>query len=111
MAITHIVLFAWKETTTKAQVDEICRALIALSEKCVRPTSKEPYVKGLKGGKNALPELFSVRALYSRLCMEFDNQEDLDYYTNEDPAHRAFSKFVQEFVADFKGADFQPGVF
>ena len=41
--------------------------------------------------------------------VEFENEEDRDYYVNKDPAHLGFIKFAGEFIQNVKVLDYEPG--
>ncbi|KAF2636501.1 dabb-domain-containing protein [Massarina eburnea CBS 473.64] len=110
MAIIHIVLFGFTESATPDQVDEVCKRMMALSEKCIHPTSQKPYVKSFKGGKNNSPEGHAAPHTHG-FVVEFENDEDREYYLNKDPEHLAFVKFVGGFVSSVKVLDFEPGNF
>ncbi|CAI6339546.1 unnamed protein product [Periconia digitata] len=110
MAITHIVLFAWKDTATQEQVDEACKRMMSLSERCIHPTSKAPYIKSFQGGKNNSPEGHAAPHTHG-FVVEFENEEDRDYYLNKDPEHLAFVEFAGDFIGGVKVLDFEPGKF
>ncbi|CBX93092.1 similar to stress responsive alpha-beta barrel domain-containing protein [Plenodomus lingam JN3] len=110
MSITHIVLFEWKSTASSEQVEEACKRMLALGEKCIHPTSQKPYIKAFTGGKNNSPEGRSD-GLTHGFVVEFESAEDRDYYTHRDPAHQAFVQFVGPLVQGVKVLDYTPGVF
>lgn len=80
MPIVHIVLFEFKPTITHAQVEDVriypragcedtvlmspqvCKRMLALPQKCLHPTSNQPYVKGHGGGRDNSPEGLQVVA-------------------------------------------------
>lgn len=43
--------------------------------------------------------------------MQFESDEDRDYYVNEDPAHSAFKEAAGPFIEKAVVIDFQDGVF
>ena len=43
--------------------------------------------------------------------VEFDNDEDRDYYLNKDPAHLSFVKSAGPIINSVKVLDFEPGKF
>ncbi|KAF2873110.1 hypothetical protein BDV95DRAFT_627877 [Massariosphaeria phaeospora] len=110
MAIVHIVLFGWKSTTTPKQIDDACKRMLGLREKCMHPTTQTPYLKSSVGGKNNSPE-GHAGALTHGFVVEFENDEDREYYLNKDPEHLAFVTFVKELVQEIKVLDFEPGKF
>jgi hypothetical protein len=43
--------------------------------------------------------------------VEFENEEDREYYVNKDPAHLGFVKSLGGVVSKAQVVDFVPGVF
>jgi len=41
--------------------------------------------------------------------VEFENEEDRDYYVHKDPAHQDFVKFAGEVASGAKVFDYEPG--
>jgi len=39
---------------------QACKAMLALKDKCLHPTTQKPYVKSASGGKNNSPEGHAV---------------------------------------------------
>ncbi|KAF2257034.1 dabb-domain-containing protein [Trematosphaeria pertusa] len=110
MAIIHIVLFGWKSTATPEQVDNACKRMLALGQKCLHPTTNKPYVISLVGGKNNSPEGHAGASTHG-FVVEFEKEDDREYYLNKDPEHLAFVKSVREIVEDIRVVDFEPGKF
>jgi len=113
MAIMHIVLFEFKPTVSHAQVEDfyyqVCHRMLALSSKCLHPTSQQPYVKGHGGGRNNSPE--GLAGGYSHAFIsEFQNDDDRRYYLEKDPAHLEFVSSLEGLVQNVKVVDFEPGV-
>ena len=43
--------------------------------------------------------------------MEFESEQDRDYYVNGDQAHAAFTEFIKDKVTDVQVIDFTTGVY
>jgi hypothetical protein len=43
--------------------------------------------------------------------VEFENEEDREYYLNKDPEHLAFVDYVKQLVQNIRVVDFEPGKF
>lgn len=56
MPIIHIILFEFNPTVTPAQVEDVCKRMLALKDTCIHPTTQKPYVKSYGGGKDNSPE-------------------------------------------------------
>lgn len=41
--------------------------------------------------------------------VEFESEEDRDYYVSKDPAHQDFIKFAGELLQNVKVLDYEPG--
>jgi hypothetical protein len=105
--------------------------MLALREKCIHPTTKKTYVKSSVGGKDNSPEGHQASRPLLLLSMhmpkvanqnakggfshgfvvEFENEEDREYYLNKDPEHLAFVDYVKELVQNIRVVDFEPGKF
>lgn len=101
--------------------------MLALRDKCIHPTSQKPYIKSFSGGKNNSPEGHSVcppsrpapnlnSVAYAHkgnfthgFVVEFESEEDRDYYVYKDPAHQDFVKLSGEVVNGVKVIDYEPG--
>ncbi|KAF2130961.1 dabb-domain-containing protein [Dothidotthia symphoricarpi CBS 119687] len=108
MSIVHIVLFEWKSTLSAEQVEEACARMLALGQKCVHPTSQTPYIKSSTGGRNNSPEGYAGGFTHG-FVVEFESEQDRDYYVHKDPAHQEFLKFALPLVQDVKVVDYVPG--
>ncbi|EMC95220.1 hypothetical protein BAUCODRAFT_72787 [Baudoinia panamericana UAMH 10762] len=110
MPIIHIVLFEFKPTVSHAQVEDACKRMLALSEKCIHPTTNQRYVTGHGGGRDNSPE--GLQGGFSHgFVSEFQNEEDRKYYLEKDPAHLAFVKSLDGLVQNVRVVDFEPGKF
>ncbi|OAK98439.1 hypothetical protein IQ06DRAFT_379270 [Phaeosphaeriaceae sp. SRC1lsM3a] len=108
MTIIHIVLFEWKSTASHEQIKEACNRMLALREKCIHPTSQKPYIKSFSGGKNNSPEGHAAPHTHG-FVVEFENEEDRDYYVYKDPAHQEFVAFAGGVANGVKVVDYEPG--
>ena len=63
MAIIHIILFEFKPSVTHAQVEDVCKRMVALQDNCIHPETKQPYVKSFGGGRDTSPEGLQVVVL------------------------------------------------
>ncbi|KAL0936894.1 stress responsive a b barrel domain-containing protein [Colletotrichum truncatum] len=107
MTITHIVQFSFKDDLSQ---EEMCESMLSLKDKCVHPTSKEPYIKSVSGGVDNSPEGLQDGITHV-FVVEFESAEDRDYYVREDPAHLAFVAAAGKTVSKARVVDFTPGVF
>ncbi|KAH7122322.1 hypothetical protein B0J11DRAFT_335725 [Dendryphion nanum] len=110
MTIVHIVLFEFKSSAPAEKVVEAVQSMLDLREKCIHPTTQRPYIKSFEGGKNNSPE-GHAGGLTHGFVVEFNNEEDRDYYINNDPAHRSFINFVGGILEKVRVLDFAPGKF
>ncbi|PSN63533.1 dabb-domain-containing protein [Corynespora cassiicola Philippines] len=108
MAIVHIVLFEWKPTVTQEQVEQACNRMLAFRETCLHPTTKKPYLKSCSGGRNNSPEGHAGGYTHG-FVVEFEAEEDRDYYLTKDPEHLGFVKSAGELIQNVKVLDFEPG--
>lgn len=102
--------------------------MLALQDKCVHPTSKQPYVKSHGGGRDNSPEGQQVvikpmslassnetdpleqGAFTHGFVSEFQSEEDRKYYLEQDPAHLEFVASLKDIVQNVRVVDFEPGV-
>jgi hypothetical protein len=100
--------------------------MLALQHKCVNAASQKPYIKSFSGGRNNSNEGHAVRTCTSDdahvkankylkspythgFVVEFESEEDRDYYVNKDPAHQEFISFAGELLQNVKVLDYEPG--
>lgn len=84
--------------------------MLALKEKCVNPTTGKPYIVSSKGGlDNSIEGLQG--GITHAFVVEFESDEDRDYYVNKDPAHAAFVKSLGGIIEKAQVIDFSAGVF
>ncbi|KAL9601958.1 MAG: hypothetical protein Q9219_002182 [cf. Caloplaca sp. 3 TL-2023] len=109
MGIMHMVMFDFKPSLSQPEVDDVCHRLLALKDNCKKQNG-EGYIVSVRGGRNHCGE--DVKANFSHgFVMEFENNADLKYYVEEDPAHLAFVKSIQELVQKAGVVDFTPDAF
>lgn len=113
MTILHIVMFEPLPTASASDISGACERMKALKTNCLHPSTQQPYIKSLVGGKQNSKEGVKVSFEYG-FIVEFESASDRDYYTAQDPAHRAFVQSLAG-VAELPGGvgvlDFEPGVF
>ena len=84
--------------------------MLALKEKCVKPDTGKPYIKSSKGGvDNSIEGLQG--GITHAFVVEFESEEDREYYVKKDPAHSAFVKSLGSVIEKAQVIDFSAGVF
>ncbi|KAL9007572.1 MAG: hypothetical protein Q9173_007188, partial [Seirophora scorigena] len=97
-------------SVSQAQIEDVCRRMLALKEDCVRKGTGERYIVSSKGGRNCSVE--SVKASFTHgFVVEFANDADRMYYVEEDPAHLAFVESLKGVVTNAGVVDFVPDAF
>jgi hypothetical protein len=84
--LKHIVLYKFKDSLTKEQIDEVIQAFNALP-------SKVPGIIGYEAGTNVSKEGKSEGLTHS-FVLTFKSMEDLDAYIAH-PAHQAYVDIVK----------------
>ncbi|KAJ5152215.1 hypothetical protein N7492_010510 [Penicillium capsulatum] len=110
MSITHIVMFQFKPETPAQLVDDACQWMLSLKEKCIHPTSQNPYIQMSSGGTDNSKEGLQ-NGITHAFVVEFANAEDRDYYVDKDPAHQEFVQYVKGIIQKAQVIDFTPGLF
>lgn len=95
----HVVIFKFKETSSKASVDSVVNAFMGLAKKI-------PVVKSMEWGLNDSPENFHQGFTHC-FVLTFANTTDRDNVYQKHPAHMEFQKILQPhmekvFVVDYK---------
>lgn len=95
----HVVIFKFKETSSKASVDSVVNAFVALKDQI-------PVVKGFEWGVNVSPEHFDQGFTHC-FVITFANTDDRDKIYQVHPAHKNFQKILgphmdKVFVVDYK---------
>ena len=96
--LRHVVIFKFKETSSKASVDSVVQAFVALGKKI-------PVVKSLEWGLNDSPENFHQGFTHC-FVLTFANKKDRDEVYQKHPAHMEFQKILRPhmekvFVVDY----------
>ncbi|KAI1340639.1 stress responsive A/B barrel domain protein [Xylariaceae sp. FL0016] len=110
MAIYHVVMFQFKSLVPPDEVQAACDRMLALGDKCMRPTTQKPYVKTLGGGRENSPEGMN-NGMTHVFISQFENEDDRTYYLQKDPAHLDFVASIQELVDKVQVVDFTAGAF
>ncbi|KAF5137220.1 Stress-response A/B barrel domain-containing protein HS1 [Metarhizium anisopliae] len=117
--VVHVVLFQFKDGQTPDQRRDLCDKMLGLRSKCLHPASKRPYIKSSMGGLDRSIEGCQVLVLKRArqhgsthaFVVEFESEQDRDYYVNEDPAQASFVLEVLQKLDKATILDFSPGVF
>ena len=103
--------------------------MLRLQDKAVHPTTKKPYIKSASGGRDNSPEGLQVKRLACfaspislllmsvsvqngfthAFVMEFENEQDRDFYVKQDEAHLAFVAGLEGLVDEAQVLDYTPG--
>ncbi|KAF5875344.1 uncharacterized protein Bfra_003798 [Botrytis fragariae] len=111
MVLVHIVLFEFKPSTHKDQIDELCKHMLSLSSLCIHPESHKPYILESSGGRDNSPEGHQVGGFSHGFVFHFASTADRDYYVNEDPAHREFGQKAAGILQNVRVVDYEMGAF
>ena len=95
----HVVIFKFKESSSKKSVDSVVNAFIALKDKIA-------VIKSFEWGVNVSPEHFDQGFTHC-FVVTFSNTEDRDNIYQKHPAHKDFQKILgphmdKVFVVDYK---------
>ncbi|CAE7193601.1 hypothetical protein P3342_009470 [Pyrenophora teres f. teres] len=107
---THIVLFQFKDGTSKFAVKEIVSQFVGLKKSCIHPATRRPYVVSISGGKDISTENLQNGVSHA-FVMQFHSIVDRDYYVNDDPVHKAFKESAGMAIEKTIVVDYQDGVF
>jgi len=96
--LRHVVIFKFKESSSKASVDSVVNAFVALKDKI-------SVVKKLEWGLNDSPENWHQGFTHC-FILTFANKKDRDEVYQVHPAHKAFQKILgphmeKVFVVDY----------
>ncbi|KAI9901964.1 hypothetical protein N3K66_003781 [Trichothecium roseum] len=108
--VTHLVLFQFKADITAAVVAGTMTDMLNLKDKCIHPETGRPYIRSLTGGKDNSPE-GRQDGITHAFVVEFESEEDRDYYVGKDPAHLAFVQNNGQHLTKAVVTDFSAGVF
>jgi len=97
--LRHVVIFKFKETSSKASIDSVVDAFMGLAKKI-------PVVKSMEWGLNDSPENFHQGFTHC-FVLTFANKKDRDEVYQKHPAHMEFQKILRPhmekvFVVDYK---------
>lgn len=95
--LRHVVLFKFKEGTTKAQIKEVEDAFTALP-------SKIEQIKGYEWGLNNSPEGLN-KGLTHAFFLTFESEEDRAIYLPH-PDHKAFGTVLTPYLDDVLVIDY-----
>lgn len=84
--------------------------MLALKTKCVHPSTGKPYIKASTGGADNSIEGLQAGITHA-FVVEFESEEDREYYVKKDPAHAAFVQELSKVVVKAQVIDFTPEVF
>lgn len=98
-AYRHVVIFKFKEASSKESVDSVVNAFVALKDKI-------PVIKSFEWGLNVSPEHFDQGFTHC-FIITFSSTEDRDNIYQKHPAHKDFQKILgphmdKVFVVDYK---------
>ncbi|KAH0598850.1 hypothetical protein MHUMG1_02962 [Metarhizium humberi] len=89
---------------------QLCDKMLGLRSKCLHPASKRPYIKSSMGGLDRSIEGCQHGSTHA-FVVEFESEQDRDYYVNKDPAQASFVLEVLQKLDKATILDFSPGVF
>lgn len=97
--LRHVVIFKFKETSSKAAVDSVVSSFMGLARKI-------PVIKSMEWGLNDSPENFHQGFTHC-FILTFSNKKDRDEVYQKHPAHMEFQKVLgphmeKVFVVDYK---------
>jgi hypothetical protein len=97
--LRHVVIFKFKETSSKAAVDSVVNSFMGLARKI-------PVIKSMEWGLNDSPENFHQGFTHC-FVLTFSNKKDRDEVYQKHPAHMEFQKVLgphmeKVFVVDYK---------
>ncbi len=97
--LRHVVIFKFKETSSKASVDSVIKSFMGLAKKI-------PVIKSMEWGLNDSPENFHQGFTHC-FVITFSNKKDRDEVYQKHPAHMEFQKVLgphmeKVFVVDYK---------
>jgi len=97
--LQHVVIFKFKETSSKSSVDSVVRAFVGLKDKIA-------VIKKFEWGLNDSPENWHQGFTHC-FILTFDNKHDRDVIYQKHQAHLDFQKILgphmdKVFVVDYK---------
>ena len=97
--LRHVVIFKFKETSSRASVDSVVKSFMGLAKKI-------SVIKSMEWGLNDSPENFHQGFTHC-FVLTFSNKKDRDEVYQKHPAHMEFQKVLgphmeKVFVVDYK---------
>lgn len=84
--------------------------MLNLASTCLHPKTGKPYIRSGIGGTDNSPE--QKQAGFTHVfVVEFESEEDRDYYVKEDPVHKAFKAGLEGKIKEALVVDFERGIF
>lgn len=107
--VLHLVTFRYRFSGDR---EDVITRFLALQRDCVKPPpsggTPVPYIVSIETGKATSHEGFD-QGMVDGFLVTFNSEEEHNFYIDEDPAHKAFQRFVSPrldkegvFVFDFK---------
>ncbi|OJJ01913.1 hypothetical protein ASPVEDRAFT_83435 [Aspergillus versicolor CBS 583.65] len=109
MTITHIVLFEFKQGAPVGAIQEACKNMLSLRDRCLHPSTGKPYIQSASGGKDNSPE-GTQGGITHAFVVEFATSADRDFYVAHDSIHQEFVKGLDGLLERAQVIDFTPGV-
>ncbi|KAI5824537.1 hypothetical protein K523DRAFT_420719 [Schizophyllum commune Tattone D] len=109
MVLQHVLAFNLIPSLSEADSKAVFDGIFNLKPTCVKPDGKT-YIRSIKGGKQNSKE-GADKGIKWVFIVEFENEEDRDYYVHTDLVHAALAKTLISQVADIAVLDFTEGVF
>ncbi|CAF9934067.1 MAG: hypothetical protein HETSPECPRED_009095 [Heterodermia speciosa] len=110
MSVIHVVQFKFKPGIDEQTIRRTCDDVLNLKDKAVHPTTKKPYIKSVSGGRD-----HSIEGLQNGFThvfvMEFENEQDRNFYVEQDEAHLAVVASLGALVDGSQVLDYTPGKF
>lgn len=107
--ITHIVLFKYKTDISWQAFEIHFEQFMDLKQKSISKKTGRPLIKSLKAGKNRSWEPYS-KGMTHGFVLEFESQDELDYYLTAEPVHLEFSRNAAHLIEDSLVVDIKDGV-
>ncbi|TRM56907.1 stress responsive A/B barrel domain-containing protein [Schizophyllum amplum] len=109
MVLQHVLAFSIAPSVAAEEQKAIIDGVLNLKPTCVKPDGK-PYIRSIKGGKQNSKEGMD-KGIQWVFLVEFENEEDRDYYVSTDPVHAALGKFLITKVGEISVFDFTEEVY
>ncbi|KAF9888890.1 hypothetical protein FE257_008260 [Aspergillus nanangensis] len=109
MAITHIVLFQFKQNAAVEAIHNACKQMLSLKDRCLDPSTRKPYIQSASGGRDNSPE-GAQGGITHAFIVEFATEADRDFYVTRDSVHQEFVKSLDGLLERAQVVDFTPGI-